>query len=210
MDESASSAKADGKKKPVQNSMSAVLQMLNNPGGADSESSNSGDSESSNSGSNFPATVTPVAPVVPSVSIVVPPTSNADNVIAIPVSEVTLTPDQFSQIEAALLTSEEGQKILETFSDPASYIVEDILEQQPSAICIPAQELDSISLQHTVAISTAASTDPKLPIRTANDEDSNEPGYGFGFAEDHSYCSTALDQLEHESTSATGEAQVRY
>merc|ERR1712228_46344 len=124
-------------------------------------------------------------------------------------SEVTLTPDQLSQIEAAL-TSEEGQKILETFADPAAFIPEEILES--NAICIPAQELDNISLQHTVAISTAASTDPKLqspPIRTATPiEDSNqeegEAGY-YGFL-DHSYCSTALDRLEHEREEASNDS----
>ena len=253
MDE-ASTAKAD-KKKCVQNSMSAILQMLNNPDAA-AESSDSGDSESSNSGADFPVAVAPTTPVTiaptlpvtvtptlpvsiaptlpvavaptlpvniaptlpvniaPTLPVSVAPTTlPTENVITIPVNEVNLTPEQLSQIEAAL-TSEEGQRILETFADTSSFIVEDILEPIPSAICIPAQELDTLALQHTVAISTAASTDPKLEsplLRATNEEDSNEPSY-YGAA-DHSYCSTALDQLEHESketTSATSEAQVQY
>ena len=218
--------------------MSAVLQMLNSNSADDSESSSSECSDGVVEAGGFPTAV-----VATDTTTAAAP---AGNVITLPVSEVTLTPDQLSQIEAAL-TSEEGQKILETFADPA-FIPQEILEpggaicipaqqEQQSdggicipaaaaqestttAICIPAQELDSISLQHTVAISTAASADPKLqspPIRTATPiDDSNqeeEPGY-YGFL-DHSYCSTALDRLEHEgeenskdSISSNNNAQV--
>ena len=213
------------KAKPVKNSMSAVLQMLNSNSAEDSESSSSECSEGVVDAGGFPSAV--VATTNTTTTTAGAPT---ENVITLPVSEVTLTPDQLSQIEAAL-TSEEGQKILETFADPA-FIPQEILEpggaicipapheQQPpdggicipaavvestpASICIPAQELDSISLQHTVTISTAASADSKLrspPIRTATPiEDSNqedEAGY-YGFL-DHSYCSTALDRLEHEA-----------
>ena len=178
--------------------MSAVLQMLNDPGGDDS----SGDSSASSGNIAAGTTTTLVyGDLVPTSGTGAP----TESVITLPVSEVQLTPDQLSQLEAAL-TSEEGQKILETFVDPAAFIPPEILE--PSAICIPAQELDNISLQHTVAISTAASTDPKLqspPMRTATPIDDSNPEAGYYGFFDHSYCSTALDQLEEEVQDGSNE-----